>query len=746
MTSDPRQHRLLSRWGAFVARRARAVVLVWVLAIVAGFAVSLGLLGGPSLFDRLDSGEILTPGDNQDGRELLDRGGSTGFSTYTLTIEDAPLADPAVVAAAQQAVSDLSQIEHVESAVNPFVMPDGPTSPQALAMLGKGGLASGAFATTVTYDRSITAEQEQAAQEQVDVVFDRLVEDSGAQASQRGGIRDLVDAIVGQVKADGQRGEGVALPLSFVVMIVVFGGFLAAGMPIVGAIASISGALVSLLAFSYVLELDATVVNVVTVLGLGLCIDYGLLVVSRFREELRAELAHPVPATEPMITRSGRRRGEVTPTQIAVATERTVNRAGRTVIFSGLTVAIALGGLIVIPVEFIRAVAAAGVSVVLVALAVALSLIPALCVLGARRILGRGTETAGDTGVFSRLAAFVHRRPWPIIALVLAVLMLMAAPILSIRLSSSGPELLPKGTPERTYFENLAEVFPRLGGPEVALVSTAPPAQLQEYAASAGELPGVLSVDPVQVLDNDIVVLGLRTGDGGQGDPSRDLVAHLHEHPPPFEAKIVGQASGIWDFRQVIVDHGPTALLLVALATFALLFLMTGSIVIPLKALVMNLVSLGACLGAVVWIFQDAHLESLLHFDSVGGIESTIPLLVLAFGFGLSMDYEVFLLSRIVELHEAGHDTDSAVGLGLQRSGRIISSAALLMIIVFSGFAAGELLIMKEMGVGMVIAVFIDATLVRMLLVPATMTVLGSANWWAPAPLKRLHARWGITE
>ena len=173
---------------------------------------------------------------------------------------------------------------------------------------------------------------------------------------------------------------------------------------------------------------------------------------------------------------------------------------------------------------------------------------------------------------------------------------------------------------------------------------------------------------------------------------------------------------------------------------------MTGSVVIPIKALVMNVLSLGAALGVTVWIFEDGHLEGLLRFASTGALENTIPLLVLAFGFGLSMDYEVFLLSRIVELHEQGHDTRSAVTLGLQRSGRIITSAALLMVIVFSGFAAGDLLIMKQMGVALVLAIVIDATLVRMLLVPATMSVLGSANWWAPAPLRRLHERWGITE
>jgi RND superfamily putative drug exporter len=185
---------------------------------------------------------------------------------------------------------------------------------------------------------------------------------------------------------------------------------------------------------------------------------------------------------------------------------------------------------------------------------------------------------------------------------------------------------------------------------------------------------------------------------------------------------------------------------LVVLGTFVLLFLMTGSVVIPVKALLLNVVSLGAALGVVAWVFEQGHLEGLLNFSSVGAVESMVPFLVLAFGFGLSMDYEVFLLSRITEFHRAGYENDRAVSLGLQRTGRIITSAALLIVIVFGGFIAGDILIIKEMGLALVAAVVIDATLVRMLLVPATMTLLGRWNWWAPAPLRRLHARFGITE
>ena len=735
MTShDPGGEPLLRRWGAVVARRARAVVVFWVVFVVAGFAVASGAAGTPSLFDRLGSGELTVDGENQRGRDLLAQGGATGFSTDTLTLTGVDLADPVVAAAAAAAVRDLTAIEHVTSAVNPFVVPQGLTSPQAAPYVLDGDPASGGFATVVTFDAGSTAEEEDAATAQVDAVFDRLVEQTGAHASQRGGLRSLVDRIVHQVKVDGQRGEGIALPVSFLVMVVVFGGFLAAGFPVFGAVASIAGALASLLAFSYLLDLDATVVNVVTVLGLGLCIDYGLLVVSRFREEMRAIL-HGAPVAD------------VTRDQVVAAAATTMHRAGRTIVFSALIVAISLAGLMVLEISFIRAVSAAGVSVVLLALAVALSLIPALCTLGARRLLRRGTESSADVGVFSRLAERVHRMPWLVIGVVSGLLVVLAVPALRLDLTSSGAELLPVGTPERTFAEDLRAGYPQLAGPEVLVVSRAPASEAAAWAAGAAGRPGVVGVDPVRTLAGGVTSVGFQTGDNGTGDNSRALVDSLRSHRPPLEdAHVVGQASGILDFRATVAERALWAVGFVVLATLVLLFLMTGSVVIPVKALVMNVLSLGAALGVTVWIFEDGHLERLLRFASTGAVENAVPLLVLAFGFGLSMDYEVFLLSRIVELHEQGHDTRTAVTLGLQRSGRIITSAALLMGIVFAGFAAGDLLIMKQVGVALVLAIAIDATLVRMLLVPATMSVLGSLNWWAPRPLRRLHARWGITE
>ena len=732
-TPDPRHGALLHAWGRVVARRARLILLFWVCFIIGGFAIAGGAIGGQSLFERLTSGEITVDGENMAGRDLLVKANASGFQTYSIMVRGVDLASPAVAKAAVEAATTVTGLDHVESAANPFVVPEGPTSPAAQPFLGVSGMSSGTFAMVVTYERDITKEQEKTAQEGIDKAFDTLIARSGATDSHRGGVRVLVDRIVSQVQTDLRTGEGIALGVSFIVLIIVFGGFLAAGMPVLGAIASIAGALASLLGFSHLIDLDASSVNVVTVLGLGLCIDYGLLIVSRYREELRATLL-------------GRRSRDLTPQAKVRALGATLDRAGRTVIFSALIVAISLAGLAVFEIEFIRAVSAAAVSVVVVALGAALSLIPAMCHLLARFLVGRRTDISGDVGVFSRLAERVHRAPWLVIGALTALLVVLALPALSLVTTASGPELLRKGVPERVFFEDLRTDFPRLGGAEVTIVTQAPLPEVEAWAATAAGRPGVTSVGPVVPRDAGVVTLGLTTGDGGVGDGSRALVESLRTDRTPFVSYTVGQASGMRDFQDKVTEGAPYAVALVVLATFVLLFLMTGSVVIPIKALVMNVLSLGATFGVVVWIFQEGHLENVLRFDSVGGIENTIPLLVLAFGFGLSMDYEVFLLSRIVELHEQGHDTESAVTLGLQRSGRIITSAGLLMVIVFAGFAAGEMLTLKQMGVALILAIALDATLVRMLLVPATMSALGSLNWWAPASLRRLHERWGISE
>ena len=546
------------------------------------------------------------------------------------------------------------------------------------------------------------------------------------------------------METDLRVGESIALPVSLLVMTIVFGGFLAAGMPIIGAIASIAGALLSLYGFVHVITLDATVVNVVTILGLGLCIDYGLLTVSRYREEIRrgGALADRDPTKDEVIEAVG----------------RTVGSAGRTVMFSAITVAISLCGMLLFQANILRALGAAGISVVLVALLVALTFVPAMIALGGRKLakpgslnrvpgLRRALRAFGDVpppvGVFSRLTRFVQRVPWLAALIVVLALACLALPVRHLRLTASGAELLPVDNPARVTAEQIDQRFPALRTPDVQVVTTATPSQARAWADGLAGNPAVSQVVGVTTTGDDRVV-SLRTSDGPMGDQTRQLVEDLRASPPPGQSWVGGQAAHVLDFDAAIKARAPWAIGLVALATFSLLFLMTGSVVIPLKALFCNIVSLGASLGVLVWVFQDGHLTGLLDFAPVGGIEVTVPVLMLAFAFGLAMDYEVFLLARILEHHRAGENTNDAVANGLQATGRIITCAALLVVIVFSGFVAGQLLVIKETGTALAVAVAVDATLVRLILVPASMTLLGSANWWAPGPLRRLHNRIGV--
>jgi RND superfamily putative drug exporter len=738
---------LLFRLGRSAARHRGRYVATWLLLAVLGFATSLGLLGNESLFDRLESGDIDAPGQAQAGRELLTESGDGGL-TVMLRVDGADLADPALARQVRQVVSRVERLDGVTKVDSPMTTPGWPRDPAALALLGDNDPASGSFVVVVHESSGDPGGPEQ------DAVVAQL-EEAGAQLapySDRttvGGTGLLVEDIVGQIKSDLTRGEGIALPLSLLLMVVVFGGFVAAGMPILGAVAAISGGLTILLGFSHLLELDASVVNIVTVMGLALSIDYGLLLVSRFREEL----AHVAP---------GVGSHDLTRQQVEDAVAGSVATAGRTVLFSGLVVGISLSGLMLFEAPIMQAIGAAGVSVVVVALVVALTLVPALCSLGAKRLgRRRGAEQAPDDGVFSRLAAAGQHRPGLTTLASVAVLLLLALPVLDLRLNTSGVELLPADADQRVFFERLDEDFPALASPTVTVVAQATPDEVAAWVPDLEALDGVTRVDPPQDLGPlpsgvdaagaepdgpGLFSVGIHTEGGAMDDPARDTADALRTADPGFPTWTTGQAASLQDFSEAVADRAPWAALWIGGATFLLLFLLTGSVVIPLKALVLNVVSLGASLGVTIWVFQYGNLESLLRFDSAGGIESVIPLLVLAFGFGLSMDYEVFLLARIIELHEQGYDDDTAVRLGLQRSGRIITSAALIMVIVFAGFAAGEMLVIKQTGLALAVAVLIDATIVRMVIVPATMTMLGRWNWWAPGWMKRVHARYGVSE
>jgi RND superfamily putative drug exporter len=722
----------MGRLGRFVAHRARVVALVWAALVALGFAAALGGVFGDSLFSRLSTSTLEFPSESRTGQQLLDEASPAG-PRYQLLLQDVDPASPELADVLAGTRDKLLALPGVDEVVDPSVA-------------GPAFVGTDAVLVSVALRPDLDQAAEQSARtavlEQLDQVAAQLPGSVGAVT----GASVIGDEITEQVETDLKVGEAVALPVSLFVMVVIFGGFAAAGVPIAGAIASIAGALTSLLLFSYALDLDASVVNVVTVLGLGLCIDYSLLVVSRYREEVGVD-----HSLDDIPDRQAR----------ADAMERTMATAGRTVLFSALTVAIAVSGLLLIGVDVIRSVGAAALSVVLVALLVALTLVPALLVLMTRWIsrrglvnhvpgLGRIAHGFGDAppedGFFSRLARRVQRRPWFVVVGVTGVLVLMAIPSLRLVPTSSGIELLPTSSSQRQVVETIAEQFPATAAPQVQVVVDGTLAQADAFGERIVELRAVDAVAPARAA-GDLVVLDVVTPGDAQGADARTAVEGIRaERPDDLRAYVIGPAASLVDFVATVRADAPLALAWLATATFVLLFLLTGSVLIPVKALVMIVLSLGATFGALVWIFQDGRGEELLGYTSVGGIEAIIPILVFAFAFGLSMDYEVFLLARIKEFHDAGLGNDDAVAAGLQRTGRVITSAALLVVIVFAGFVLGDLLVIKQTGVALAVAVLIDATLVRILLVPATMTVLGEWNWWAPRPLQRLHARVGLRD
>ena len=364
---------------------------------------------------------------------------------------------------------------------------------------------------------------------------------------------------------------------------------------------------------------------------------------------------------------------------------------------------------------------------------------------GVRVVLDKLGDVAPEEGVFSRLARFVHARPWSILFLVLAILVVLALPLRDMNLRSSGVEMLPADTELRQTYDGMLVEYPTsIYADATVLLHTDSPEDAQPFVDDVAALDHVEDARLSEVGDDGYSTMQVFVeGTDPGSDAVTGVVEQIRAMDPGFETWTMGAAASQLDFTRTLVEGLPWAGAVVVLATFLLLFLMTGSVLIPIKALLMNIISMAAALGVTTWIFEGGHL-AWAGVETVGGLETYVVAVIVAFGFGLAMDYEVFLLSRIKEGWDAGHDNDAAVEFGLQRSGRIITSAALIIIAVFFGFAFGELTVIKEVGVGLAVAVFIDATLVRMLLVPATMTLLGRWNWWAPRWMRAVHRRFAI--
>jgi len=560
-----------------------------------------------------------------------------------------------------------------------------------------------------------------------------------ALVSQVGGVVPTDETIDQQTTASITRAEGLSFPILLILLLVIFGGLAAASLPLAIGALGILGSFTALRLLTLVTGVSVFSLNITTILGLGLGIDYGLFLVTRFREELSHQ-------------------GTV---EDAVA--RTVATAGRTVLVSGVTVAIVLASLMLFPETILRSIGYGGVATVLVDMIAALTVLPALlAVLGPkvnslriRRSAARAAA-ADNTGGWYRIAHSVMRRPLLYAAPIVVLLLALGSPFLHVVWGGVDAAALPSSAAPRLVTEALNTDFP--GNPTSPIEtivafsgpvngSAARAASLTAYAGRLDHVPGVTSAQVTGIHGN-IARIDLSYAPGPYTPQARAIVGQVRDVAAPADAtaQTGGQSAALTDELSSIGHTLPWMALAVILATFLLLFLAFGSLVLPLQAIVMNALSLSAMYGVVTWIFQDGHLSGLLGFSPNGTISPTIPVLMFAIMFGLSMDYEVFLVSRIRERYVATGDNTDAIASGLQRSGGVITSAALLLIVVIGMFSISSITFIKLLGVGMIVALLLDATLVRMLLVPATMRLLGNANWWAPAPLRRLYARYGIRE
>src|SRR5580693_7200402 len=554
-----------------------------------------------------------------------------------------------------------------------------------------------------------------------------------------GGEIPTEEAINKDVTSDIGHAEGFSLPVLLVLLLVIFGGLAAASLPLaIGGIA-ILGSLTALRLLTMFTPVSIYSVNITTILGLGLAIDYGLFMVGRFREEL----------------------GRTATVEDAVA--RTVATAGRTVAVSGVTVAVALASLMLFPMTFLRSMGYGGVATVLVDMLAALTVMPALLAVFGRNVNAlrirravRRPPVADGTGAWYRIARGVMRRPVLYAVPIVVVLLALGSPFLRVTWGGADATDLPASAQPRVVTETLNRDFP--GNPTTPIESVVQfpgpmagspsrVAALSGYIGRLDRVPGVTAAHLTGV-HGDVARVDLRYGPNPYSAQARTIVGQVRDVPPPAGARtyVGGQSAQLVDELSSLGQVLPWMALVVALATFVLLFLAFGSVVLPVKAIAMNVLSLSAMYGVVVWIFQEGHLSGLLQFTPNGTIEPTMPILMFAIMFGLSMDYEVFLLSRIRERYDVTGDNTAAVASGLQRTGGLITSLALLLVIVVGAFSASGVTFIKLLGVGMIVALVVDATVVRVLLAPAVMRLLGPANWWAPKPLRRLYARYGLRD
>jgi putative drug exporter of the RND superfamily len=545
-----------------------------------------------------------------------------------------------------------------------------------------------------------------------------------------GGFAAGFDETNDQTREDLTKAELIAFPILALLLLFVFRGVVAAAIPLLMGVISIIGTLLVLRVMSSFADTSLFALNIATGLSLGLAVDYALLLVSRYREEIGR-------GSEPQ-----------------EAHRRTVRTAGRTAVFSGFTVAAAMAALIVMPQRFLYSMAVAGTSVALLSALLAILVVPSLLALLGPRIdalsIRRGPAVSDTSDGWYRLARGVMRRPVVTALASSALLLAAAAPLLWTTLTGPSAEAVPPGQPSYDAYRYLEAHYPRDVTEAVTVTVDGPagPEQLASFQRRLAGVDGVVRGTPFTAAGEGVAYANLALASPALSDSSQDTVREIRDLDPPGGSSVLvsGNTAGFIDQKESLTEHAPLVVAIIAVTTLILLFLLTGSVLLPLKTLLMNVLTLGATLGVLVLAFQEGWLKTPLDYVGPAAIEVTSLVFLFAVIFGLATDYAVLVMARIKERYDAGDSNEEAVAVGIARTGRVITAAALAIALVFLAFAVSSVFFVKQIAIGMAVGVMVDATIVRALLVPSLMRLLGAWNWWAPAPLRRLQARFGFSE
>jgi len=705
---------LFAKWGSLAYHRR------WVVMIATLVLTVMGGMWGLGVFDRLSEGGFGDPTSeavraNKLVEDTFGRQGGDIVVMYTAP-SGTTIDTPEVKAKVEKSLAGLPT-DAVKTVVSYWTIPQ----PNPFGTADK---SKALVAITLQASDSNTQLKDFAR------ISDQLVVD-GVQTQFAGQI-PIQKTISEMSGADLVRAETVSMPIVLILLVVIFGGVVAASLPVLVGGLAIMGSLALLHAISLGTEVNSFAINVASLLGLGMAIDYGLFIVGRFREELAA----------------GR-----TPEQ---AVARTVGSAGRTVVFSATLLIVALSGLLLFPQSFLKSLGYGGMSAVFVAAVVSLTLLPALLgILGPRvdklampwRKRMAKSESGSGWGTLGRK---VMKKPALFAIPIVAVLLALGAPFLGVKFGEVTEKVLPEGNAARVAVETLNKDFPEVAktGLDIVVKGNTSQEAVQRFAERVGDVPGVGTAALAQEPKDNVWLLSATLDGDPLSDASKQAMLDVREVTPPLGASevLVGGSTAVnVDSLSAIGSKLPWMALLFIAATFILMFLAFGSVLLPVKAIVMSALSLSATFGVLTWIFHDGHLASLLGVTP-SPLDSGIVVLMVAMILGLSTDYEVFLLSRMVEARNKGASNEDAIATGLAKTGRVITAAAILLILVTGAFAFSQVAMMRFVGVGMILALLIDATIVRMILVPAVLKLLGNAAWWAPGPLRRIQEKLAIHE